>query len=112
MQPILQDSCYGCHADEAVSFSLEEYSIASAMAGPIAEATAAGTMPPWPADETDCLPLQDRRELSEDQIATLAEWSELGAPEGDPADAPGFDTSSDDGIEVDVWAEMAEAYTP
>jgi hypothetical protein len=112
VQPLLSESCHSCHADEGITFSLEDYTVASVMAQPIAEATAAGIMPPWPADESDCMPLQDRRVLTDDQIALLATWAELGAPEGDPADAPTPDTDDDPGMEIDLWGEMADAYIP
>ena len=112
VQPLLEENCLSCHAEEGISFSLEDFQIAAAMAGPIAEVTAAGIMPPWPADETDCMPLMDPRVLEDDQIALLQEWSDLGAPEGDPADTPEADTSEESSIELDVWKEMATAYSP
>ncbi|MFT5682356.1 MAG: hypothetical protein ACI8RZ_003274 [Myxococcota bacterium] len=112
VQPMLAENCLSCHAADGITFSLEEYSVASVMAGPIAEVTAAGTMPPWPADEDDCLPLKDRRALTDDQITTLQSWSDLGAPEGDPADSPAAVSDAGSGIETDLWGEMATAYVP
>lgn len=112
VQPLLAESCHSCHAADGITFSLEDYTVASAMAGPIAEVTAAGTMPPWPAAEDDCLPLKDRRSLSDAQIATLQSWSDLGAPEGDPADAPADAVDEGPGIEMDLWGEMAASYVP
>lgn len=112
VQPLLQANCLSCHAEDGTSFSLERFDIAAAMAGPIAEVTAAGTMPPWPAEEDDCLPLRDRRGLTVDEIALLGDWAVQEAPEGDPADAPEAIPDTDRGIETDIWQEMAEPYTP
>lgn len=112
VQPLLAENCQSCHAADGITFSLEDYAVASAMAGPIAAATAAGTMPPWPAAEEDCLPLKDRRALSSDQVATLQTWADQGAPQGDPADSPAETTDDGPGIETDLWGEMASVYVP
>ena len=88
VQPLLQENCLSCHADQGISFSLEDMAIASAMGDVMVDAVASGRMPPWPADEEACLPLSGTRTLATEQVDLLARWVELGAPEGSPEDAP------------------------
>ena len=90
--PMIHARCVGCHAEGGVApFALGTYAQSSAWAVEVAEAVAAGTMPPWGAQDTpECTPahawLGDLR-LSDAEVATLVEWEALGAPEGDPDDA-------------------------
>ncbi len=90
--PILHSQCGGCHKPEGVApFDFTSYANTRGMAGAIAAATAAQTMPPWGARETnECQPRfawrSDPR-LSEDQKRILNLWATLGAPEGDAANA-------------------------
>jgi len=91
--PILQKSCQGCHVTGGIApFALLSYDDARPMAGVMASATASGVMPPWGAHPTpDCDPTRPWKNdlrLSEAELATLRAWSDAGAPEGDPADAP------------------------
>ncbi|MGK3984851.1 hypothetical protein WME99_17525 [Sorangium sp. So ce136] len=93
VEPLLQKSCLSCHAEGgAAPVSLSSYASAKALAPLIAEETAARRMPPWGALPTDeCAPPRPFRgdmHLSLDEIAMLRAWSDAGAPEGDPADAP------------------------
>ncbi|WP_433930416.1 hypothetical protein AB3662_40935 [Sorangium cellulosum] len=93
IEPLLQKSCLSCHAEGgAAPVSLSSYASAEALAPLIAEETAARRMPPWGALPTDeCAPPRPFRgdlHLSLDEIAMLRAWSDAGAPEGDPADAP------------------------
>lgn len=91
--PILQKSCQTCHQPgEIAPFSLLTYQDAKTVSVLMAEQTAARTMPPWGAFETDeCQPphaYKDDVRLSAEEIATIEAWHAAGAPEGDPADAP------------------------
>lgn len=43
------------------------------------------TMPPWPADDTDCTKQRNRQRLSDDQIALFTQWQADGFLEGDPS---------------------------
>ncbi|WP_437812665.1 hypothetical protein [Sorangium sp. So ce1078] len=93
IEPLLQKSCLGCHAQGGTApVSLASYESAKALAPIIAEETEARRMPPWGALPTDeCAPPRPFRgdlHLSLDEIALLRAWSDAGAPEGDPADAP------------------------
>jgi hypothetical protein len=93
VEPILQKSCQGCHLEGGIApFSLIAYADAKAHARDLVTQTQARNMPPWGAQETpDCTPTrkwkQDLR-LGEAELATLKSWSDDGAPEGDPKDAP------------------------
>jgi len=90
--PILARACSGCHQPgEIAPFSVDSYEAAAENASSIAAFTASGAMPPFYARETEeCDPpgtwANDPR-LSDDEIALLRTWADLGAPEGDPADS-------------------------
>jgi Copper type II ascorbate-dependent monooxygenase, C-terminal domain len=86
---ILQEQCQDCHRPGQVApFSLLTYEQARKRASDIVTVTGQHKMPPWPASTKEGGPFCDARVLSEAQIATLSEWAEAGAPEGDPKDAP------------------------
>ena len=93
VEPILQKSCQGCHLPGGIApFSLLAYADVRAHARDMVTQTQARTMPPWGAQETsDCTPTrkwkQDLR-LGDADLATIKAWSDDGAPEGDPKDAP------------------------
>src|SRR5262245_23475937 len=107
--PILADNCWGCHGENGIAFRTEGYEYAAANSALLAARTADGYMPPWPPSD-ECMPLQHVRRLTDEQKATLAEWDALGAPEGDPDDAPAART--DDPADADVFVGMDEVYTP
>ncbi|HEV3386506.1 MAG TPA: redoxin family protein [Gemmata sp.] len=85
--PILNAHCVVCHrSGEVGPFSLTSYNQSRRWAGDIKEYTENRQMPPWmPAHG---LPMKGERKLTSAEIATLAAWSDAGAPEGDPKDAP------------------------
>ncbi len=86
--PIVQDSCLGCHAEGGIGpFALATYDQAKAMHLGMADAVVQKRMPPWMADPS-CREYEHERRLTDAQIATITAWSEAGAPEGDPKDAP------------------------
>lgn len=113
--PIVSRSCVGCHNAEGVlgAMDLSSFDKLSAM-GPVVEiVTEARTMPPWQASG-DCNEYAGDFSLTDDEIATLAEWVQGGMPEGDPAEA----ATLPDPIEaepldrVDLSLQMPEGYTP
>src|SRR5271163_4106295 len=86
--PILQNNCQGCHRPgEAAPFSLLNYEQARPWAKAIREAVLLRKMPPWFADPHFGRFANDPS-LSQKDIQTLAAWTDSGAPEGDPKDAP------------------------
>lgn len=91
--PLLQKHCMNCHrTGEIAPFALSSYAEASPTAGLLATTVRDRKMPPWGAQETsECQPKNpwaDDLRLTEAEIATFEAWSQAGAPEGDPADAP------------------------
>ena len=86
--PVLQKSCQDCHrAGEAAPFSLVTYEQSRPWAKAMKEAVLLKKMPPWFADP-HVGKFSNDRSLSPTDIATLADWSDQGAPRGDPKDAP------------------------
>ena len=86
--PILQTRCQECHRpNEATPMALMTYKEARPWAKAIREAVITRKMPPWPADP-HFGKFSNDRSLSRAEIETLVAWTDGGAREGDPADAP------------------------
>ncbi|MCE9606405.1 MAG: ascorbate-dependent monooxygenase [Planctomycetia bacterium] len=86
--PILWKNCASCHRPGEVGpFSLLSYGDAAKRATFLADITAERRMPPWKA-EPDFGHFLDERILTDDEIKTLRDWAQAGAPEGDPKDLP------------------------
>ncbi len=86
--PILARSCQTCHRSGQIGpMPLTTYAQAAAWRGDIKKWTQSRQMPPWKADP-GCGDFQDSRRLSNRDVATLAKWTDAGAPEGSPADLP------------------------
>lgn len=104
--------CVGCHHVDGIGpFPLETYTQASGYAGAMAASVAAGRMPPWmPAQE--CQRFADARVLTEEQKAMFQAWADLGAPEGDPADAGGEPPPVAELEWVDVTLQAGGDYLP
>ncbi|MEQ1502090.1 MAG: hypothetical protein ABMB14_07655 [Myxococcota bacterium] len=87
--PILAARCSACHAAGGFGpFSVLDYADAKAWAEPMALAVEEDRMPPYFAEQdADCAmrsPLADDPRLTDDEKATLRDWVDAGAPEGDP----------------------------
>ena len=85
--PILQKSCQSCHRPgTAAPMSLLTYEEARPWASAIKDRVVSRQMPPWHLDrsigEYDPDP-----SLSGEEIATIVQWVDSGAPRGNPADA-------------------------
>jgi hypothetical protein len=93
--PILQGHCQECHRAGGIApMPLETYEQVKPYAAAVGVAARARTMPPWFADPK-VGKFSNDSSLSEQEIAALSTWAELGAPAGKLADAaPGR-----------VWAE-------
>ncbi len=86
--PILQEHCQGCHRPgEAAPMSLLSYKEARPWAKSIKEAVLLKKMPPWFADP-HYGHFRNDRSLAQKDIDALVAWADLGAPEGNPKDAP------------------------
>ena len=88
VEPILQTRCQTCHRPgEAAPMPLLTYTDARPWAKAIKQAVLTRKMPPWMADESVGHFRNDRR-LTQPEIDILTQWTDQGAPEGNPKDAP------------------------
>jgi hypothetical protein len=113
VKAVLDRGCVGCHAPGNIApFALTTYAEAAPFAAALAASVSDGTMPPWPPDAA-CNQYRHDRSLTADERALLVEWSELGAPEGDPADAPAPAAEDPaDVVDYDLELALPVAYTP
>ena len=88
--PILQRSCQVCHRDGSIApMSLMTYEQARPWARAIRENVTNRIMPPWYIDKRIGVQgFKADKSLSEEEIATIAQWVDSGAPRGNPADMP------------------------
>ena len=86
---ILQKHCLECHRSGQVGpFPLRTYAQAHKRAADIASVVSNRQMPPWKAAPQAYPRFKFDRSLSATDIATVVEWAEAGAPEGDPSRVP------------------------
>jgi len=94
IKPILQNHCESCHRPESVApMSLITFQEVRPYARAIKERTALrdkmGVMPPWMIEkDVGIQGYKNDPSLSDDQIRTIGQWADNGAPLGDPADMP------------------------
>lgn len=86
--PIIWKHCVGCHRDgEIASFTLTSYDDVSSNAKSVKRAVESGYMPPWkPAAGYGNF--ADKRGLTQQEISTITQWIDGGAPEGDASKTP------------------------
>jgi hypothetical protein len=110
--PIVQTRCQECHVAGGIApFALTTYAEAKAMHSSMASAAVNRRMPPWMPDDS-CGSYVGSRRLSQAEIDTLSAWSQAGAPEGNPADAPPPPTATGTLPWVDVTLTAGADYTP
>ena len=91
---LLQEHCQACHRDGGIGpFPLMHYDDALSHARLIKPAVVSGRMPDGASVrlDTGCTKpdtFEGRRRLTRDEIDTIVQWVDLGAPEGDPAELP------------------------
>jgi hypothetical protein len=86
--PILEQHCQVCHRPgEIAPMPLETYAQTRPYAAAIHQLTSLRQMPPWFADPC-CGRFSNNPSLSNDEIATLAEWAKAHAPAGSPSASP------------------------
>jgi mono/diheme cytochrome c family protein len=86
--PIVYQNCVTCHrAGEAAPFPLISYDDVKKHAKTIVRVTGSRYMPPWHAAH-GFGDFADERRLTDDQIATIADWFDHGMPEGDRSKLP------------------------
>lgn len=113
IKPLLDARCATCHYQGGPApFSLTSFKDAKAVAAQVADAVAAGRMPPWKAGPADVGYL-DNPSLTDEQKASVAAWVKAGALEGNAAQ-PGKPLPTLGGKleHVDLSLAMPEAYTP
>lgn len=90
--PFVAQNCRSCHTAGSVApFPMDSYDETWPLAPAMLLQVDNATMPPWHAVETEeCAPpdaFKHDARLTDEQIQMLHDWSELGTPEGDPANA-------------------------
>src|SRR5215468_11669989 len=86
--PILQDHCQSCHRPGQIApMPLVTYAQARAKAMSIAQMVRMKKMPPWLADPKYSHFSNDPS-LTPEQIETIIQWVDAGAPAGQTRDAP------------------------
>src|SRR5262252_829507 len=86
--PILYARCVSCHrAGEVAPMPLLTYEDARPWARSIKTRVVSRQMPPWQTDPHVGVFANDPR-LTDAQIATISQWVDTGAPQGDPKDLP------------------------
>src|SRR5438105_6575686 len=81
--PLVFSQCASCHRPgEVAPFPLLSYEDVHKRARQIALVTGQRIMPPWKADSHG--EFKNERRLSEEQINTIRQWVDEGAPEGSP----------------------------
>src|SRR5207248_5627375 len=88
--PILERSCQTCHRPGSIApMSLLTYQEARPWARAIKERVARRLMPPWHIDRNiGITKFKDDPSLTDAEIATISNWVDQGALEGNPADMP------------------------
>ncbi len=88
--PILRQKCEACHRTGSMApMSLVTFRETRPWAKAIREAVASREMPPWHIDKTVGVQrFANDRSLTDDQIQTVIQWVDAGAPMGDAADMP------------------------
>ena len=88
--PILQNSCQMCHQPTGIGpMALLTYEQAQLYAPLIKQKVAARIMPPWHMDRSVGIQgFKNDISLSDEEINTIVQWVDDGAPLGDPADMP------------------------
>jgi hypothetical protein len=95
---ILFNNCTSCHNPNGIGpFSLMTYNDANAFSGSIKASVLSKEMPPWMADTSYKSHLHERI-LTLEEINTIADWVDAGAPLGDSMLAPPPPVFSSDGI--------------
>lgn len=111
--PITQVACNGCHVARGIApFALDSYTAARTRSLSMAAAVTERRMPPWIASPTCGGPFIGDRSLTATEIATISQWAQAGAPEGNPADAPAPVGPPEQLPKVDLTKQMPNPYTP
>ena len=88
--PIVQQNCETCHRPGSVApMVLQNYEQVKMFAPLIRDRVSRRLIPPWPIDKTIGVNrFRNDVSLSDEEIKTIVDWVDAGAPLGDPADLP------------------------
>jgi len=88
--PIFQAKCQDCHQPNSIApMSLITYQDARPWARSIKERVGSRQMPPWHIDKSVGIQkFKNDMSLTDDQVATIVNWVDQGAVEGNPKDMP------------------------
>ena len=110
VRPIVERSCTSCHVEGGIApFSLGDYAAAFQHRDQIAAKVETRQMPPWLA-APGCAEYDHDPSLPQEEIDTIVVWVDLGAPEGNPEDAPVADEHADGLSRVDLTLDMPDEY--
>ena len=109
--PILQARCQSCHRPNTFApMSLLTYEEVRPWAKSIKQKVVAREMPPWYIDKNvGVRHFKNDVSLSDQQIATITQWVDSGAPKGDAKDMPAarkFDDSDQWHMQPDLIVEL------
>src|SRR5437899_8938227 len=104
--PILQEKCQACHRPDSMApISLVTYEDVRPWAKAIRERVITRQMPPWHIDKTAGIQqFKNDMSLTDEQIQTIVQWADAGAPPGDPKDMPSPKPWQDE----DTWKATKE----
>lgn len=113
VRPILVENCVMCHVEGGIGpFALTSYEGAVAEAEEIAQVTRDRIMPPFLADNSGaCNTWSNHRGLTDEEIATIGAWVEMGTLEGDPTTPAPEPAELPRLPSVDATLEMQAEYT-
>ncbi|MBK04113.1 MAG: hypothetical protein CL920_34330 [Deltaproteobacteria bacterium] len=113
VRPLIEKKCNNCHKKGGVGpMIFNTYDLLKQSKDAIKASIVAKRMPPWPAD-TACREYDENKGLSDEQIKTITQWVDNGAPEGDEKDYKAPEVSGPKGLSrVDVSLKLPEPYTP
>ena len=87
IRPIIEARCNGCHIDGGVGpFPLDTWESVDMFKAVIMPAVMSRRMPPWPADDTDCVKHANKQRLTDEQLALFVKWQADGFQQGDPSE--------------------------
>jgi hypothetical protein len=88
--PILFSHCVTCHRPGEIAghASLLSYDAARPWAKAMKQKVLLREMPPWPADPSKSAAFRNDQRLSQDEIRTIVNWADGGAPKGNDSDLP------------------------
>lgn len=110
--PIIYNNCTTCHREgEIAPFPLTSYEEISARSSQIKYVTAIKYMPPWKADP-EYAHLLGETALTDQEIETIGNWVDAGAPAGNLSQAPPLPEFPEGSLlgEPDLVLEFPEAH--